>query len=269
MRNNAWLGVGAASQGWLLVLASIGVCCHPSGTPEPAPRTERTAPALPLDRIAIVGASVSAGFGGVPFGEAFTAAARRSVIESEADVMLFKDPIGNQRHQIDAAIAFHATTIVALDFLFWNLYGSSDPAWRERSLAAGLAELERARLAGAWIIVGDVPHVVTAAEWMLAKERVPTIEALDVLDATIAAWAKGRERVLFVPFRTWSEPLAADGEIEIAPGEKVPASTLVGLDGLHPNALGVHALLDRLDHLIERELPGTPSDALVFVRPTP
>lgn len=44
--------------------------------------------------------------------------------------------------------------------------------------------------------------------------------------------------------------------VEIAPGEKVPARTLV-------------ALLDRLDHLIETKLPGTPKDALVFRRPAP
>jgi hypothetical protein len=263
-RNIKWLGVGKRLQRWLLPLVLVGVGCHPKdGDRTPV----AVAPALPLERIAIVGASVSAGFGGLPFGDAFTAAAKRSAIESEADVMLFRDPIANQRRQIDRAIAFKASTIVALDFLFWDIYGSPDPAWRDQALAAGLADLERARVAGAWILVGDVPHVVTAAEWMLAKDHVPTTAALDALDARIAAWAAGRERVLFVPFRSWAEPLAAGGEIEIAPGERVPASTLVGLDGLHANELGVYVLLDRLDKLIEAALPGTPPDALVFVRP--
>ena len=108
----------------------------------------------------------------------------------------------------------HASAIVALDFLFWNIYGSTDPGWRERALEAGLGELERARQAGAWVIIGDVPHVVTAAEWMLPRSQVPDTAALAALNAKIVAWAGDRERVLFVPFAAWAEPLAAGGEIE-------------------------------------------------------
>ncbi|MEJ7602915.1 MAG: hypothetical protein WKG01_33815 [Kofleriaceae bacterium] len=224
-------------------------------------------PALPVDRIAIVGASVSAGFGGMPFGDAFVQAAPRSRIDAAANVMLFRDPIGDSRTQIDRAIAFRATTVVALDFLFWDVYGSQDPAWRERALAAGLGELERARTAGAWILVGDIPLVTTASELLLPRANVPEPAALAAANATIAAWAK-RDRVLYVPFASWAEPLAKQGDIELAPGERVPARTLVAADGLHANELGVWALLDRLDKLIEAALPGTPRSALVFVRPT-
>jgi hypothetical protein len=224
-------------------------------------------PALPLERIAVVGASMSAGFGGMPFGDAFANAAPRSQIEAAANVMLFQDPIGESRLQIERAIAFRATTIVALDFLFWDLYASPEPAWRDRALEAGLGELERARASGAWILVGDIPHVTTASELLLSKSNVPDAETLAAYNAKIAAWTK-RERVLYVPFASWAEPLAKDGDVELAPGERVPARTLVAPDGLHANELGVWALLDRLDKLIERALPGTPKDALVFVRPT-
>ncbi len=213
-----------------------------------------------------MGASVSAGFGGAPFGEMFTAAAPQSKVETFANVFLFRDPIAETHAQIDKAIAFEATTIVALDFLFWDLYGSSDPMWRDKALAKALGELERARAAGAWIIVGDVPHVVTAAEWMLAKEQVPDVAALAKYNQMIRSFCE-RERVLFVPFAEWAEPLAAGGDVEIAPGERVPAGTLMALDGLHMNPLGVWAVLDRLDHWIEQKLPGTPLDAFVFVRP--
>ena len=270
---NTWLDVVRGRQTWPLVLVAIGVGCHgpsaaPSrpvrGSPPPAP-----APALPTERIAIVGASVSAGFGGTPFGEAFTAAAPSSAIASVADVMLFRDPIGNSRAQIDAAIAFRATTIVALDFLFWDIYSRNDPGWRARALAAGLGELERARAAGAWILVGDVPHITTAAELLLSKDNVPDAATLATFNATIAAWAAGKDRVLVVPFASWAEPVAADGEIEIGTGEKIAGRALLALDGLHANELGVWLLLHRLDQLIEAKLPGTPKDALVFRRPAP
>ncbi len=202
----------------------------------------------------------------MPFGDAFVAAAPRSQIEAAANVMLFQDPIGESRIQIERAIAFRATAVVALDFLFWDIYSRSDTAWRDRALEAGLGELERARASGAWILVGDIPHVTTASELLLSKSNVPDAATLAAYNAKITAWAK-RERVLLVPFASWAEPLARGGEVELAPGEKVPARTLVAADGLHANELGVWALLDRLDKLIERALPGTPKDALVFVRP--
>jgi len=253
---------------WWLVLL-LGTACSSSSNPiATSPEPQVTLPALPTGRIAIVGASVSAGFGGTPFGEVFTVAASRSAVESEANVFLFRDPIGDSHAQIDKAIAFKATAIVALDFLFWDLYGSTEPAWRDKALAAGLAELERARAAGAWILVGDVPRVVTAAEWMLPPDSVPDVATLARYNQHIRVWAS-RERVLFVPFASWAEPLAADGDVELADGTKMPARSLVALDGLHLNALGVWALLDRLDHFIEARLPGTPKDALVFVRPQP
>lgn len=223
-------------------------------------------PALDTSRIAIIGASVSAGFGGAPFGDAFAAAAKQSQVESAANVFLFRDPIGESRLQVEKALAFKATTVIAIDFLFWDLYGSTDPAWRERALASGLAELERLRASGAWIVLGDVPHVVTAAEWMLPRSQVPDATSLAAYNAQIAAWAK-RDRVVLVPFAAWAAPLATNETVEIAPGETVEARALVAPDGLHANGLGVWFLLDKLDRFLETKLPGTPKDALIFVRP--
>jgi hypothetical protein len=240
---------------------TLVIGCH-----GPTERPSKIEPALPTDRIAIVGASISAGFGGTPLGDAFTAAAKRSTIESEANLMMFRDPIGDTRNQIDRAIAFHPTTVVAIDFLFWDLYGSSEPGWRDRALANGLAELERARAAGAWVIVGDVPRITTAEEWMLPKEAVPEPDALAAANQTIATWAS-HDHVIAIPLVAWTEPLRAGGDIELAPGERVPARSLLAPDGLHANPLGVWFLLDRLDHFIEAKLPGTARDALVFARP--
>lgn len=257
----------------LPLAAAAAAACGPAGAPagpvtrpgEPVARP--AAPALPVDRIAIVGASVSVGFGGTPFGEAFAAAAPRSTVESYANLMLFRDPIGDGRLQIDKAIAFRPTALVAIDFLFWNVYGSNDPAWRERALASGLAALERAREAGAWLVLGDVPYITTAAEWMLPAEHVPDRAVIAAFGEQIAAWAKARERVLLVPFASWTTPLLANDEVELSPGERLPARSLLSIDGLHANPLGTWYLLDKLDHFIEARLPGTPADALVFARP--
>lgn len=240
--------------GWLAPLI-LATGCRSAARPPADP-----GPALPLERIEIVGASVSAGFGGMPFGDAFEAAATRSAVESSANVMLFRDPIGETRAELAKAIEFRATTVVAIDLLFWHVYAGN------RSLDAALAELDKVHATGAWILVGDIPLITTAAELMLPKSAVPDAATLDAANQRIRSWA-ARDRVLLVPLAEWTEPLRAGGEVEIAPGEKVPAASLMALDGLHANALGTWYLLSRLDRFIEDKLPGTPKDALVFVRP--
>lgn len=226
------------------------------------------APALPLDRISIVGASISAGFGGTPFGEAVTAAAPASKVDTAANVLLFQDPLGDIDRQSQQATAFKPTTVVAIDLLFWTVYGSSDRPWHERALAFGLARLEALRAAGAWIVLGDIPLITTASELMLPKEAIPSAELLGAANDAIRAFAQ-REHVLLVPLAEWTEPLRAGTDVTLPGGEKVPAASLMAFDGLHANPLGVWYLLDRLDHYIEDKLPGTPKDALVFKRPPP
>jgi hypothetical protein len=221
---------------------------------------------LPVERIAVVGASVSAGFGGTPFGDAFRQATKRcpaprctAAVESFANLMLFRDPMGETQLQLGKAIELRATTVIALDLMFWHVYNVRD-------VEPALAELDKVYATGAWIVVGDVPLITTASEMLLPKEAIPSQPVLDAANQRIAEWAK-RDRVLLVPLGEWTAPLRAGGEIEIARGEKVPAASLMSFDGLHANALGTWYLLDRLDHFIEERVPGTPKDALVFARP--
>jgi hypothetical protein len=249
--------------GWLLIwlgLLTAVIACHHDGA-QPAPN----APAMTLDRIAIVGASVSAGFGGLGFGDAF-AAATKAPVESEANVMLFRDPVGETKLQLGKATAFHPTAVIAVDLLFWDVYGSRDPAWRTQALDSAFAELDKLRAAGVWIVIGDVPLITTAAEWMLPKEAVPDPAALAAINARIGDWSK-RDRVLLVPLAAWSEPLRSNATVKLPTGEDVEASTLMAADGLHANPLGTWYLLDKLDHLIEERYPGTAKQALVFSRP--
>jgi hypothetical protein len=257
--------------GWLGLVASSSACRTAAKPPV------EVGPALPVERIAIVGASVSAGFGGTPFGDAFRAATRpcaagtssaepgsapsrcTAAVESWANLMLFRDPIGETKLQLANAIGLHATTVVAVDLMFWHVYNVRD-------IEPALAELDKLYTSGAWVLLGDVPLITTASEMLLPKSAIPPQEVLDAANARIAEWAK-RDRVILVPLAEWTAPLRAGGEIEIAPGEKVPAASLMAIDGLHANALGTWYLLDKLDHFIEQKLPGTPKDALVFKRP--
>lgn len=251
----AWLGLVTLSSG-----------CRPAAKPP----VEPTGPALPFDRIAIVGASVSAGFGGTSFGDAFRAATKAcapqgsaagctAVVESWANLMLFRDPIGETKLQLGKAIELKASTVFALDLLFWHVYNVRD-------VEPALAELDKLHATGAWIVLGDVPLITTASELMLPKSAIPSQATLEAANQRIAAWAQ-RERVLLVPLAEWTEPLRAGADVEITPGEKVAAASLMALDGLHANPLGTWYVLTRLDQFIEAKLPGTAKTALVFARP--
>ncbi len=214
-----------------------------------------------------MGASVSAGFGGTPFGDAFTAAAPRSKVDSAANTFLFRDPLADTRRQLDQAAAFKPTVLFALDLLFWDVYGSAPASWHDRALASTLEGLEALRAQGVWIVLGDIPLITTASELMLPREAIPDAATLDAANAKIRAWAAARDHVLLVPLVEWTEPLRAGTDITLPGGERVPARTLMAIDGLHANALGCWYVLDKLDHFIEQALPGTRRDALVFQRP--
>jgi hypothetical protein len=222
----------------------------------------------PFARIAIAGASVSAGFGGAPFGDAFTAAAPTSAVESSANVMLFKDPIGDTDRQLAEATAFKPSIVIALDLLFWDVYGSEDAAWHERALANALAGLEKLRSDGAWIIVGDVPLITNASDWMLPREAIPTQARLDEANRRIEKWAaKGKGHIVLVPLAQWTAPLRTGAKVTLPTGESVEASELMAVDGLHANPLGTWYVLDKLDHYLEHAIPGVAKGALVFKRP--
>jgi hypothetical protein len=213
-----------------------------------------------------VGASVSAGFGGTPFGDAFAAATPTSAVQSGANVMLFKDPILLTQAQIADAIAFKPSIVIAIDLLFWDVYGDADAGWQDQALSDAFNELEKLRSTGVWIVVGDIPLITTASEMMLPKSSIPSQARLDVMNKRIAAWAK-KDHVVLVPLVEWTAPLRAGGKVKLPTGETVDAIDLMAIDGLHANPLGTWYILDKLDHFLEAKIPGTANDALVFKRP--
>lgn len=217
-------------------------------------------------RIAVVGASVSAGFGGILLADAMRVAAPATVVIGAADVMMFRDAVGNGGAQIDEVLAAKPELVIGIDFLFWHAYNAFDRADRLARVERGLADLDRARAAGALVIVGDVPRIVTANELFIAKESIPPVEELAEVNAGLRAWAAARADVLVVPFATLAEPLAAGVEVEVAAGERLPARALMSPDGLHPNALGVWYVMTKIDALVEDAFHLAP-DAWRFPRP--
>ena len=209
---------------------------------------------------------MSAGFGGTPFGDAFTAAAPRSAVQSSANVMLFQDPMGDTARQIDEATAFKPSIVIALDLMFWDVYGGNAIGWHRKALHGSLDRLEDLRKQGVWIVVGDVPLITTASEMMLPKDAIPSKADLDAANKEIVEWAK-KDHVVLVPLVEWTAPLRTGAKVTLPTGETVEAAELMAIDGLHSNPLGTWYVLDKLDHFLETKISGAGTDDLVFKRP--
>ena len=215
-----------------LVIAALVLCGCSEGSffgppPPPAP-----APTVPFTRVAVIGASVSAGMNGGPIAQILDARLDDgSEVFDAADVWTFQAPVEKLRDQVDRALAFGPTAVVAIDAVFWCAYGSGAREARLRRCLDILARID------APLFLGDLPDMRNAAGWMLPPAAVPSVDELRVLNAAIAAWASGRDNVRIVPLSEWNKPLL-EGDRKL--------KALMSADGLHPNRRGVGYLLRRL-----------------------
>ena len=208
--------------------------------------------AHPLERIAVVGASVSWGFGleaelDRDFGVAALLDVAVQVPDVEpaldaSDTFLFDDPDGRGERAITRVLEHRPTLVVAVDFLFWFAYGYRSEDRRAELFEVGLALLDRVPCA---LVVGDLPDVRDAVGPMLAAEQVPAPETVAALQERLLEWAAERPRVTVLPMAAFAEAVRAGGGVAIGSVE-IPSTDddpLIQLDRLHPDLLGTSVLL--------------------------
>lgn len=228
-----------------------------AGASSPAPATQ--GPALAARRVAVIGASLSAGPGAKPL----AALLRRTlppdaVVIDGADVFTYERPAAKTRAQIAKAKAGGAEVVIALDALFWFAYHNRTLAQKQAYLEEGLRLLAEVEVP---LFVGDLPDMRGASPALIPPEHVPSPAGLAQLNARIRAWAKERPRVHVLPFSAWAKPLLGGGRIVAAPGQpEMKAADALHIDGLHPNGKGTLYILHRTLAAIRRAYPGTPRD---------
>lgn len=194
--------------------------------PPPAPE-----PTVPFERVAVIGASVSAGMGGGPIAQVIEARVDGAEVLDAADVRTFEAPVRKLEQQVVAAVEHRPTAVVAIDALFWCGYGGGGRLARLRRCLDIIGRID------APLFLGDLPDMRNAAGWMLPPPAVPTVDELRALNGAIGAWASGRDNVRIVPLSEWNQPLL-DGDRELR--------QLMSPDGLHPNRGGLVYLLRKL-----------------------
>jgi hypothetical protein len=218
-------------------------------------------PPDPLARIAVIGASASAGWGVVvddgPSDEPLPIHHRHvdlaevlpvvltgasPAMSRHADISFFANPRKVGRVEMDHALATKPTLIVAVDYLFWYGYGDRPDAARMNMLERGLQELERF---DGPILVGDIPDVADAADVqplaLLSKRQVPRPETLLAMNKRIHEWAGEYPNVHHIPLAetigSWRKGTPPNLNGYAWP----PECRIIQFDRLHPTAEGLVA----------------------------
>lgn len=232
-----------------------------------------SAPEAREPKVAIIGASVSAGFKDGPMfgGEAGNDTvplqkvlgprfeAMGGTVSSRADVMMFTDPTVIGERQVKSALRGKPDLLVAVDFLFWYSHGplpraEDEAKYRKARLDEGLGMLARFDCP---ILVGDLPDMRGAAARMLHPSWIPEPKLLAELNEQVQAWAKQRTNVRVFPLTAEVKALKEtgvtlplrDGPLKTGPGE------LLQGDRLHTTRLGMAWLGMRLDQELRSLLP--------------
>ena len=236
-----------------------------------------------LSRIAVIGASMSDGFGvrvsttlpdgkkiseGVNLAELVKVACKDPsvVVVSYTSSMYFMNPARTAKSSATRACGDNAqempTCVLAVDWLFWNGYGVSNVRGEKLSgdtermelLDNALACLEPMCAANIPIVLGDFPDMHSAiGGGMISAPMVPSVECLAALNARVAQWALTKKNVCVVSLSKLTQDLLQKKSIHAA-GREWDAQTLGPLlqkDRLHPTFAGtvivLAATLEALD----------------------
>ncbi|MCE2881903.1 MAG: hypothetical protein LW636_06045 [Planctomycetaceae bacterium] len=221
-------------------------------------------PAKPL-RVAVIGASASAGFGcslreergGETWSASFRLIDMVRLACPELEILstdmssgfFFLAPVRNGARAVQRAQEFRPDCVVALDFLFWYGYGDDGPegkrlAAEDERLAKfelGLAELAKFTVP---VFVGDMPDMSPAVGRMLSRTQMPAVDTIARMNDRLKEWAHGRANVRVLPLSKMQAQLMADDTLDIA-GARLESSAgkpLLQNDRLHPAPLGLAGL---------------------------
>jgi hypothetical protein len=231
----------------LLILALLASPICAQGTPVVPPVTPGAAGAQPAKpkteslRISFLGASITAGFQSkLTLARALEAVTTQNFSATDAsDLLTFMNPDGAAKKALPKAIEAEPQVAVALDFLFWFVYGRGKEGYEKRKaqLDIGLSWLEQIESP---LLVGLIPHITDASRQMLGQGAVPTAKEIERLNADLTAWADKRKTVHVLQVPSWLDALKNGGEVEtLGTKHKFSREEILLPDNLHLKRRGV------------------------------
>lgn len=212
------------------------------------------APAL-LERIVLLGASVTAGFDiSEPFGGAKTFEYRlanyieaalahpHQPVTTQANAFFFLKPAETLRAQLKATLEAQPSLVVGLDTLFWFCYGNAaNEKERVERFESGLRLMEEITVP---MVLGDIPNASQAVGGILAKKQMPELSTIEQCNERLKAWAADRRHVTIFPLSRVMAAAINNDELRLGSiaWPKGKSRILLQRDGLHPTAAGLAGL---------------------------
>ena len=232
----------------------------PTTAPKAAPAASAPAKVVALEHIAVIGASISAGFGlddskemlaesKIQLSNVIDASLNvpHQPLVSAATMMFFTNPQQYGKKSMALITKEKPTLVVGIDYLFWFGYGMGKGVTEESRIAKVDAALKELEALTCTILLGDLPDMTMAtkvSEPMLQKEMVPQPETLEKINANITAWCAAHKNVVLVPLADLTARLQSDAEISVR-GNTWPKGSITKLmqsDRLHTTLEGTCAV---------------------------
>ena len=225
----------------LALLLTLGIAAAPQvPDPQPAPSQQASPqegePETPrdrskeLERVHVLGASMSSGFGlAIEAGTHVTIADFLRLALGEqcgrlrgyGDPLFFQDPWRVSSYMVQKSLHSDPTLAIAVDFPFWYGYGYlPDCESRMKSLEKCFTLLERFECP---ILLGDFPDMSGALQGtsklrkgkpMIDAKQIPDPACLEKLNARLYEWAAARENVRIFPLAFFVKELKRDRTFE-------------------------------------------------------
>ena len=275
------------------VLLATPLIADPPSTVE-SPQTTRSDT---IERVAMIGASGTAGFGAyfwridddqalrdsTTLAKILRIASGRTLVVSDlGTAQFFMNPAGIGRMEVDRAIASRPDLVVGIDFLFWFCYGTVGPdARRMRTtedrlemLDHGLDMLQEFTERDIPLLIGDIPDMSAATGRVLAPSQVPDAEARARLNERILAWTEKHPQVEIFSLDRLQRQLDSDEPIVVA-GKTLDERErrwMLQPDRLHPTVGGLVVMVDEIvkqarDHpMLSGRLPAIETDYPTILR---
>ncbi len=247
----------------LLAACLVFVARMPSPAQDSSPTSTPTVrKGHALDKIAVIGASLSEGYGSdLKWQAALEAAFTRptTCALNVASSRTFFSPLSASTRQVGAAVQVDPSLVFAADFLFWFGYGAQGPdgepiadeSQRLALLEQGLALLERFECP---VVVGDFPDMSAAVGSALMPQQMPAVETLTRLNERFVAWAQSRPNIVPIALSQWVSDARGGKSITIGETKYTAeqAASWIGEDNLHPSAAGMAALATSIGFELEK-----------------
>ncbi len=154
----------------------------------------------------------------------------------------FVYPLGISHRQVADALGTKPSVIIAVDQLFWQLYGNF--ASTEQRLSTFKSALSKLDSITCPLVIGNIPDASRSINKMLARSQVPKIDTINKANMILETWAKKRKKTAIIDIATFMKLCVSNKEIKLKNITYPEGTTknFLQTDMLHPTAPGVKAI---------------------------